>query len=549
MPGVTDERMSNDAEGYFVWPVFQRLERPAPQVARPQMNRPRRDVRAAGCRPCRRVVAAGLLALALAAVPGAGAVASDPSLRSETYTTPDGRPVRVDRLELRVPENRERPASRTIRVPVVRFRSLSPEPREAVFWLGGGPGISNLVHPALFVKGAQRRRAPFWLLERHDLVLVGYRGVDGSVVLRCPEVRRFRWPARGALSPENVAAFARAVRVAFERLRRAGVDLDGYNLREATDDLEAARRALGYERVHLFAHSWGTRLAWLYALRRPGRVGRLVLDGACAPGALPYEPGWAETVVRRYAALWAEDPARRRRAPDLRAAMRKALAGLPRTWRGVTVDADKVRCMTHRGLADVEAAARVLEGYVAAAEGNDAALAYLSSAFEGGFFSNEYVWGHALSHLAAADFDPARDYVKEMAPPDAIIGSPGARLLWGALQHGAWPVARRPASVGRTGRVEAEALFISGALDPITPPERVRTLLLSRAPKGRQVVLPGRAHAELWTVQGEAYRHLVETFLTTGRVDASRFVRRPPPFGSGRSLIEEAEQAFPSHEP
>jgi len=555
MPGVTDERMSNDAEGYFVWPVFQRLERPAPQVARPQMNRPGQNAQGGGGRLRRAVVAAGLLALVVSAVPGARAGlaappgASDAAVRSETITTPDGRPVRVDRLELRVPENRHRPASRTVRVPVVRFRSFSPDPRKAVFWLGGGPGISNLVHPALFVKGAQRRRAPFWLLEQHDLVLVGYRGVDGSVVLRCPEVRRFRWPARDALSPENVAAFARAVHAAFDRLRRAGVDLDGYNPGETAEDVEAARAALGYGRIHLFAHSWGTRVAFLYALRRPERVGRLVLDGACPPGGLPYEPEWAEAVLRRYARLWAEDPVRRRRAPDLLAAMRKALAGLPRTWRGVTVDADKVRCMTHRSLATVAAATRVLEGYVAAAEGNDAALGYLSSAFEGGFFSNEYVWGQALSHLAAADFDPTRDYVKEMSPPGAILGSPGARLLWGVLQNGAWPVARRPGRVGRTERVEAEALLLSGALDPVTPAEVVRARLLPRMPKGRQVVLPGRAHAELWTVQGEAYRYLVETFLTTGRVDASRFVRRPPPFGSGGSLVEEAERAFPSRAP
>lgn len=54
------------------------------------------------------------------------------------------------------------------------------------------------------------------------------------------------------------------------------------DLREITfdgdvDDLDALRRALGFERMNLYGFSYGGLVAQAYALRHPGRVGRLVL--------------------------------------------------------------------------------------------------------------------------------------------------------------------------------------------------------------------------------------------------------------------------------
>ena len=47
---------------------------------------------------------------------------------------------------------------------------------EPIFWLAGGPGGTNMGFS--HVEG---------LIEDHDIVLVGYRGVDGSSALDCPE--------------------------------------------------------------------------------------------------------------------------------------------------------------------------------------------------------------------------------------------------------------------------------------------------------------------------------------------------------------------------
>jgi len=99
-------------------------------------------------------------------------------------------------------------------------------------------------------------------LERHDVVMVGYRGIDGSVVLDCPEVARALKNTGGNLASEAaLVRYGQALARCAESFAAAGVDLAGYNALETIDDMEAARVALVYDRIHLLSASYGTRLA------------------------------------------------------------------------------------------------------------------------------------------------------------------------------------------------------------------------------------------------------------------------------------------------
>jgi pimeloyl-ACP methyl ester carboxylesterase len=80
---------------------------------------------------------------------------------------------------LTVPENRSRSGSRLIHIPFLRIRSRAQNPAEPIFALAGGPGASNV---------SWNRGVAWTFLAEHDFVVVGYRGVDGSTVLDCPEV-------------------------------------------------------------------------------------------------------------------------------------------------------------------------------------------------------------------------------------------------------------------------------------------------------------------------------------------------------------------------
>ena len=105
-----------------------------------------------------------------------GAHAGQLTMHPCTYPTENGA-YRADCGTLVVPENRADPRSRLIALPVTRILARSSHPLAPIFHLNGGPGITNMTFPQASRLAAQ-----------HDVVMVGYRGVDGSSVLNCPEV-------------------------------------------------------------------------------------------------------------------------------------------------------------------------------------------------------------------------------------------------------------------------------------------------------------------------------------------------------------------------
>ena len=166
-----------------------------------------------------------------------GAKAGDLILDDCQYATEQGN-YDADCGTLVVPENRHKADSRLIALPVTRIRARSADPAEPIFRLQGGPGITNMTFPM-----ASR------YADKHDVVLVGYRGVDGSSKLDCPEVTSAREQARGFLTEKAMRADAAAYKDCAERLQDDGVDLAGYTLPQRVDDLDAARK-----RARLRAH-------------------------------------------------------------------------------------------------------------------------------------------------------------------------------------------------------------------------------------------------------------------------------------------------------
>ena len=163
--------------------------------------------------------------------------------------------------DLVVPENRSDPDSRLISIPITRIHSTGNQTATPVFYLSGGPGESNM----RFFGGRVA-----WFIEQTDIVLVGYRGVDGSVRLDCPEIsahiKNLPGDMLGETSLEQMTA---AYSGCAQRIQNDGVDLAGYTPVEVVDDVEAARLALGYEKINLFSIGYGTRLAMIYAWRYP----------------------------------------------------------------------------------------------------------------------------------------------------------------------------------------------------------------------------------------------------------------------------------------
>jgi hypothetical protein len=179
-----------------------------------------------------------------------GAHAGQLKLHSCSYATEKGG-YPADCGTLVVRENRHNVDSRLIALPVTRIRARSATPGVPIFRLQGGPGLSNMDF-----KAASR------FAGTHDVVLVGFRGVDGSSKLDCREVVSAREHSRDLLSEKSYRAVGAAFKSCAHRLQSAGVDLAGYTLPERIDDFDAARRALATARSISSARARGHGRRW-----------------------------------------------------------------------------------------------------------------------------------------------------------------------------------------------------------------------------------------------------------------------------------------------
>lgn len=178
-----------------------------------------------------------------------------------------------------VPENRSRPDTRQIRLHVGIFRNRTGTPNaDPVIKLSGGPGSSGLNTTGYLLSTGMDA-----LLEQRDFIVFDQRGTGYSRPrLDCPE-RVAITPALlgGRLSDEESGrAILDAFRSCRDRLITEGIDLSAYNSAASAADINDLRSVLGYDKLNLYAISYGTRLALTLMRDYPNVVRSAVLDSA-----------------------------------------------------------------------------------------------------------------------------------------------------------------------------------------------------------------------------------------------------------------------------
>jgi pimeloyl-ACP methyl ester carboxylesterase len=447
----------------------------------------------------------------------AGAHAGQLTMHPCTYSTEKGA-YSADCGTLVVPENRADPHSRLIALPVTRILARSSHPLAPIFHLNGGPGITNTTFP-------QANR----LAAQHDVVMVGYRGVDGSSVLNCPEVTAALENSSDFLAKASLSAYSQAFASCAKRLERSGVDLAGYTLAEQADDIEAARVALGYKRIDLLSESAGTRLAMIYSWMSPNSVDRSVMIGVNPPGNFLYSGAEIDQGIERYSALCAQQPACRARTGNLAASMQHTAAHMPSSWLSLPIKPGNALVGTFLGLTEATSEASPISGpmtldsWISAAHGDPSGLWFLSLLSEIAL-PQSFVWGEFAS-IGMADAHPVQRYFSSGAGGGSIIGNPFAEFLWGGggLVH-AWPANPGENQYTSVQNSNVPTLLIGGTLDFETPAQNATKELLPHLPNGHQVILSGLGHADDFDAyEPSASTQLLTTFYDTGRVDTSRY--------------------------
>ena len=132
----------------------------------------------------------------------------------------------------------------------------------ALLFIAGGPGQAG-INPL-----ASKSAATQQLLSEYDLIGYSPRGVAPSLpTIACP-------------APDKNAQVYESKEFVESCIRHMGADTLKYmSARDAVEDVESSRRALGNERLNLVSYSYGTKVAALYAQRYPAHVRSAVLDG------------------------------------------------------------------------------------------------------------------------------------------------------------------------------------------------------------------------------------------------------------------------------
>ncbi|MGB5210979.1 MAG: alpha/beta hydrolase [Gammaproteobacteria bacterium] len=169
--------------------------------------------------------------------------------------------------------------------------------------LAGGPGGSAKEFYAAYAPA-------FRYIHRHmDIILVDQRGTGGSAPLDCPRPPELEWD----VSSEQISALSTECLESLDR------DPAPFTTSLAVQDLDAVRAALGYQTLHLYGGSYGTRVAMHYLRRYPEQTKSLILDGVVPPGLAlgPDIALRAQQALDQLFSRCASDPACNQRFPNL----------------------------------------------------------------------------------------------------------------------------------------------------------------------------------------------------------------------------------------
>lgn len=216
---------------------------------------------------------------------------------------------------LEVPENRDRPDGRTVRLAVAVIPAASAKPaQDPVVFMSGGPGGETFDDiPFLVSSGLNRDR---------DLIVMAQRGnLYDEPNLACPELDRFYATSVGlpSYAPRTQELMLDAVKKCRARLTADGTDLGAYNSTENAADFADLRTALGIKEWNVYGHSYGSNLALTYLRLHPQGVRSVAFDSIAPPQDVSLPFAWAgarEGLENLYKACAAQ-PACKSRYPDL----------------------------------------------------------------------------------------------------------------------------------------------------------------------------------------------------------------------------------------
>ncbi len=181
---------------------------------------------------------------------------------------------------MKVPEFHDNPHGKTLKLAIAVFKCIADSAtHEPLVLITGGPGLSDIDSflPELFGDLGSL------FLNNRDIVIVELRGLKYSEPnLFCPELDSIQMELldKNPAPEETVNLYLEALKQAYARFERKGIDLSAFNDFEIANDIVFVMDHLGYEKFSVFGSSFGTLVVQHLLINHPEHVVSAVLNAA-----------------------------------------------------------------------------------------------------------------------------------------------------------------------------------------------------------------------------------------------------------------------------
>lgn len=490
------------------------------------------------------VLATALLALAACAAVTPEAVSVQatastpaPALTLEPYVfkAMNGTKVDAEKGTFEVPENRNDPNSRKIRISFVRFKSTSATPGDPIVYLAGGPGA-----PGTGSLAGPRFPLAMALREVGDVIAYDQRGTGLSPTMPLCAPPQAIDPTAPVTRATLTAFYRTSLTHCFGWWEKQGVDIDGYTTIENAHDIEDLRRALGAKKLNLWGISYGSHLGLAIMKYHGAAVNKAVLSGIEGLDQTIKRPAMTDKMFAHVQELIDADPKTRQIYPDVAGMIRRVTARLNAkpatvtfTPQGasapvtITFDGYALQMLTAGSIADPKAIANIPLAWLVSDKGNYEpaarrvyAMVQGETSFRGMPEAMDLASGATPARLALVTKEAETSLLAD------TLNFPMPHIMGIRPQIDVGDAFRAPF------RSDIPALFISATLDGRTYPDEAAEEIKGFSNKRRLIVENGGHNIY------EADQRVADAVLAffKGEATPERIIMAPPKFATPETV-------------
>ncbi|ALT00496.1 alpha/beta hydrolase [Lacimicrobium alkaliphilum] len=240
-----------------------------------------------------------------------------------TFTANDGQSTEAFEGYFSVPENRNSPDSRKLKIHYVRFPALTDNPGAPIVYLAGGPGGSGIA------TSKWRRYGLFQSLRQYgDVIALDQRGTGKSEDVPVCESSQIMHTHKRWDEQSMAALYRQAFSECMNFWQEQGADITGYTTVQNALDIDALRAHLGAEKVTLWGISYGSHLALASLNLFPEKIDKVIIASAEGLDQTVKLPARTDDYFTRLQQVIDQQPGLKAQFPDIIATMHRVHAQL-----------------------------------------------------------------------------------------------------------------------------------------------------------------------------------------------------------------------------